>query len=320
MATVKLGRTKSANKLISYAEKRATVFSGVECPKEYAKAQMRATRELWGKNDGVQAHHVIQSFKPGEVTPEQANEIGRELAKKMAAGFECAIYTHTDKEHIHNHIVINSVNFENGRKFHAHGKKALDAFREASDELCKELGLSIIEEQNRPVRYTLAEKSLLEKGKESWKDRIRDAIDFIKDKVSSLDMFKEGLKENDIELNIRGNTWTYHDLQSDRKVRASKLGTKYEKEAILNELEGRIGDTQKTRTEITPEHASKHAGERVDDNRQERLRGLNTSIRGVADKQRRVAEELRRQQEERERANTKSTRPRKKNRSRDFER
>lgn len=132
MATIKLGRTKSANKLISYAEKRAT-------------------RELWGKNDGVQAHHVIQSFKPGEVTPEQANEIGRELAKKMAVGFECAIYTHTDKDHIHNHIVINSVNYENGRKFHAHGKKAIDAFREASDELCKAHGLSTIEQQDSPV-------------------------------------------------------------------------------------------------------------------------------------------------------------------------
>lgn len=142
---------------------------------------------------------------------------------------------------------------------------------------------------------------MLKKGKDSWKDRIRDAIDFIKNKVSSLDAFKNGLKENDIELNIRGNTWTYYDLLENKKVRASKLGTKYEKEAILHELEGQIGDTKKRRAEI------EHARERVDDNRQERLRGLNTSIRGVADEQRRteaeqrrVAEELRRQQEERE--------------------
>ncbi|MFZ3591841.1 relaxase/mobilization nuclease domain-containing protein [Bacillus sp. DJP31] len=116
MATIKLGNTKVANKLISYAEKRAEERSGVDCSPEYAKAQFKATRELRGKNTGIQAHHVIQSFKPGEVDQAQANEIGKDLALKVAPGHEVVVYTHTDKEHIHNHIVINSVNYENGQK------------------------------------------------------------------------------------------------------------------------------------------------------------------------------------------------------------
>src|SRR5690625_5366196 len=69
---------------------------------------MKQTRELFSKNDGIQAHHVIQSFKPDEVTPEKANQVGLELAEKLAPGHEVAVYTHDDTDHIHNHIVINS--------------------------------------------------------------------------------------------------------------------------------------------------------------------------------------------------------------------
>src|SRR5699024_12630035 len=74
---------------------------------DYAKSQMKQTRELFSKNDGIQAHHVIQSFKPDEVTPEKANQVGLELAKKLAPNHEVAVYTHDDTNHVHNHIVIN---------------------------------------------------------------------------------------------------------------------------------------------------------------------------------------------------------------------
>src|SRR5699024_12722810 len=63
---------------------------------DYAKSQMKQTRELFSKNDGIQAHHVIQSFKPDEVTPEKANQVGLELAKKLAPNHEVAVYTHDD--------------------------------------------------------------------------------------------------------------------------------------------------------------------------------------------------------------------------------
>ncbi|WP_162872262.1 relaxase/mobilization nuclease domain-containing protein, partial [Klebsiella pneumoniae] len=91
------------------------------------------------------------------------------------------VYTHTDKDHIHNHIVINAVNYEDGRKFHAHGQEAIDRFRDVSDELCKKHGFSIVEERSADVRYTLAEQSLLQKGESSWKDEIRTAIDSSKE-------------------------------------------------------------------------------------------------------------------------------------------
>src|SRR5699024_10224193 len=92
---------------------------------DYAKSQMKQTRELFSKNDGIQAHHVIQSFKPDVVTPEKANPVGLELAKKLAPNHEVAVYTHDDTNHVHNHIVINIVNFETGYRFQVHGKEAI---------------------------------------------------------------------------------------------------------------------------------------------------------------------------------------------------
>src|SRR5699024_12866059 len=75
------------------------------------------------------SHHVIQSFKPDEVTPEKANQVGLELSKKLAPNHEVAVYTHDDTNHVHNHIVINSVNFETGKKYQAHGKEAIERAR-----------------------------------------------------------------------------------------------------------------------------------------------------------------------------------------------
>ncbi|MCF6800508.1 relaxase/mobilization nuclease domain-containing protein [Bacillus sp. ET1] len=240
MATIKLSTTKNANALLKYAEKRAEVSNSLDCDVDYVRNQFKATREIWGKNGGIQAHHVIQSFKPDEVDPQQANEIGLQLAEKLAKGHEVAVYTHTDKDHIHNHIVINAVNYEDGKKFHAHGQDAIDRFREASDELCKEHGLSIVEEQSAEVRYTLAEQSLLQKGESSWKDEIRTAIDSSKEQATSFEDFQEHLKNQGVQATLRGKNITYEHLESNKKVRGSKLGLAYEKETILHGFERQV--------------------------------------------------------------------------------
>src|SRR5699024_1820075 len=200
------------------------------------------TRELWGKNGGIQAHHVIQSFKPEEVSPEKANQIGQELADKIAPGHEAVVYTHTDKEHTHNHLVINSVNFENGKKYHAHGKDELYNIREASDNLCKEYELSIVQEKSAEERYTLAEQGLLKKGQPSWKDEIRQAIETTKNHAPDFDTFKKHLEQDyGIETNLRGETLSYKHPDRQRFVRANKLGSNYEMEGLQRGFERQIG-------------------------------------------------------------------------------
>lgn len=246
MATIKLSTTKNANALLKYAEKRAEVSNSLDCDVDYVRNQFKATREIWGKSGGIQAHHVIQSFKPDEVDPEKANEIGLQLAEKLTNGHEVAVYTHTDKDHIHNHIVINAVNYEDGRKFHAHGQEAIDRFRDVSDELCKEHGLSIVEERSADVRYTLAEQSLLQKGESSWKDEIRTAIDSSKEQATSFKDFQERLKDQGVQATLRGKNITYEHLESNKKVRGSKLGLAYEKETILDGFERQVTRERET--------------------------------------------------------------------------
>src|SRR5699024_9409749 len=89
---------------------------------------------------------------------------------------EVAVYTHDDTNHVHNHIVINSVNFETGKKYQAHGKEAIERARSLSDEVCKSHDLSVVKEHNASVRHTLAEQHLLEKNKISWNDEPREDV------------------------------------------------------------------------------------------------------------------------------------------------
>ena len=84
MATAKISSTKSTSRAINYAEKRSEEKSGLNCDIDYAKGSFKATRELYGKTGGNEGHVVIQSFKPGEVTPAQCNQLGMELAEKIA--------------------------------------------------------------------------------------------------------------------------------------------------------------------------------------------------------------------------------------------
>ena len=91
MATTKLGNTKSASRAINYAEKRAEEKSGLNCDVDYAKSAFKQTRALYGKEDGIQAHTIIQSFKPGEVTSAQCNQLGLELAERVAPHHPVAI-------------------------------------------------------------------------------------------------------------------------------------------------------------------------------------------------------------------------------------
>lgn len=235
MAIIELGNTKIANRLISYAEKRSVVTEGINCLPMAAKYQFSATRGIFGKNDGIQAHHVIQSFSPGEVTAEQANTIGVELTNKLAPGYECVVYTHIDKAHIHNHIVINSVEFENGKKFHLHGQDGIDKTRAISDELCQIHGLSVIEKETAKERHTMAEKGLRLREEKPWKDTIREAVQHELSNSTDYDNFKQNMQDNHgITINERGQTVTYRMEGMGRAVRGRKLGMDYELNTISN--------------------------------------------------------------------------------------
>ena len=260
MATIKLARSTSCSRCINYAEPRATVKSGLNCDVDYAKTQMKATRMIYGKDDKVQAHTLIQSFKPGEVTPEQANELGYELARKVAGGHQVAIYTHTDKDHVHNHIVINSVNMDTGLKFQAHGVAAIEEVKQLNDAICLDYGLTVPEEKAN-IRYTAAEKGILERpGQTSWKDEIREKIDQTKQTASTFDEFKEQLEKSGVKVIERGKTVTYQHIAENKKVRAKKLGEDYEKETLIHGFERHLEPTENRNEPSTTESRAVDAG------------------------------------------------------------
>lgn len=114
------------------------LIDGINCTPESAHDEFLFVKERFGKEDGRQYYHVIQSFAPEEnVTPELAHEIGMELAMYFG-GYQAVVSTHINEAHIHNHIVFNSVNFENGKKFHQSRDDMLKV-KEYSNKLCREL-------------------------------------------------------------------------------------------------------------------------------------------------------------------------------------
>src|SRR5699024_4253566 len=247
---------------------------------------------LFGKDNGRQGYHVIQSFNPGDdVTPKQANDIGRSLAEQFAPGHEVAIYTHTDQNHIHNHICINSVNMDTGKKF-VNDRQKLYEIRTKSDELCQQHELSIVKEKKTDLRYTQAEQSLLEKGQKSWKDEIRTAIEH--SQATNYEQLSTDLQQNGIEIErITNKTITYRHLEEDKKVRGSKLGDDFDKGGL------EIGFRRKVKEQKEREQTKPVQPKQSDEREQEWAEVARATSAIEQDRKRREQEKLEREREAR---------------------
>ena len=150
-----------------------------------ACAEMQDAKIRWNKTDGVQLYHIIQSFRPGEITPGLALEIAQEFVREHLPGYQAVIGIHTDREHIHAHIIFNSVNQFTGEKYHSNARSYYQQIRAISDRLCREHGLSAIV-QGAPARsVSYIEWLRQSKGQPTFRsmleadlrDAIRDAND-----------------------------------------------------------------------------------------------------------------------------------------------
>ena len=125
------------------------------CSIRSACFEMQDAKIRWNKTDGVQIYHIIQSFRPGEISPELALEIAQEFTQEHLPGYQAVIGIHTDRDHIHAHIVFNSVNQLTGEKYHSNARSYYQQIRGISDRLCREHGLSVIMtgEPSKAVSY-----------------------------------------------------------------------------------------------------------------------------------------------------------------------
>ena len=326
MATIKLGSTKAMNALITYAEneEKAEKKSGLNCDVDYVKEQMKTTRLLFGKDNGRQGYHVIQSFDPeDDMTPEQANNIGQALAEKVAPGHEVAIYTHTDQDHLHNHICINSVNMETGKKFVNDRQKLYD-IRTQNDELCQQHELSIVKEKTADVRYTQAEQNIMDQthnAKSSWKNQVRMAIEETKDSATNFDEFNELLKPQGVEIaRTTEKTITYKHLAEDKKVRGNKLGHIYDKEEIIHgfDAEKRRREYESNQKQTQPDRNATQSDWRRFEARTQQLEQQQRA-RERAEAARLADEKSRKIREQRERAEQKKRKAKERTRGFDLD-
>lgn len=244
MAYCKTSSTKSIAAAVRYCEKKEGVVvgaSGCIADGEIALKQFAAVRHQFGKDGtAVQGHMLIQSFKGTEVTPEEANRIGLETADEIAPGFQKIVFTHVDSDggNIHNHIIINAVHPETGKKFQDHA--LLQRTREVSDALCKEHDLSVITTEKAATKYAMAEKALMQKGVQPWKDELREAVETVKQHSRNETEFRQGLAELGVKITERTRkrdgsvSWTYQH-PNGMKCRAAKLGDDYSRDGVCRE-------------------------------------------------------------------------------------
>ena len=204
----------------------AQLVTGIHCRADHAWEDMRAVQDRFGKTDGVVALHAYQSFREGEVTPEQCHEIGVALARKVwGKRFQVLVATHMNTDNLHNHFVINSVSYVDGKKYEQRRSQYAE-FRAASDKLCREYGLSVVEQPKakEPARYA----------------RMREAIDQACEDASTAEDFHRALYRQGYIFGSDPNRRyaTIRARDGGRAVRLYRLGEEYDLAAIDDRLRG----------------------------------------------------------------------------------
>ena len=212
--------------------------SSYACTLETAFADMRQTKERWHKSGGVQGYHLVQSFAAGEVSPELAHQIAKELADRVLGGqYEYVIGTHLNTDHIHSHIVWNSVSCVDGKKYRSNYKSYVTEIRAVSDELCRKYKLSVIDTENsnhvaKPYAEWLAEKN----GQPTWRTAIRQDVDEAIQQSLTWRQFLSAMERKGYEVRMGRKYPVLRPPGKERFVRFKTLGKRYTPEAIQTRI------------------------------------------------------------------------------------
>lgn len=281
MAITKIKPIKSTlNKALAYIcnpdkTDEKILISSFGCSHVTADVEFRFTLDKARNQGDNLAHHMIQAFDPGEVTPEQAHAIGKQLADEVLKGqYEYVLTTHIDKGHVHNHILFCAVNFMDYRKYNSN-KRTLYGIRNISDRLCRENGLSIVK-PGQAIEYTGADgqrrtRPAKEQGRSyaeynadkaggSWKSKLKAAIDAAIPGAKDFDDFLRRMEAAGYEVRRRGDTISLRAPGQERytRLRGETLGKDYSIERITQRIQG------KTRAVSAPKRDSKQVGLVID--------------------------------------------------------
>lgn len=211
--------------------------SGVNCLPATAREEMLAVKRRFGKEDGTVAYHGYQSFAPGEATPEVAHGIAVRLARQLwGEKYQVLVATHLDKEnHLHSHFVINTVSFVDGIKFHRTEKDYYD-MRRVSDALCREYGLSVIENPKPGKSKHYGEWRAEQEHRPTWRGLVRSDVDEAIRQSMTERQFYEALKKKGYEIKV-GKDISLRPPGKERFVRLSRnFGERYSPEGIREQI------------------------------------------------------------------------------------
>ena len=231
------------------------LVSSYGCASETAAREFEWTRriaEQKGMNPvRIMARHVIQSFEIGEVTPELAHEIGKQFADEILGGkYEYVLTTHIDKDHVHNHLIFNAVDFVDYHAYKSYKRIYYD-MREVSDRLCKENGLSVIPpSQNKGMGYK--EYTEAKRGT-SWKQKLKQTIDRLVITAKDYDDFLRLMQEAGYEIKT-GKYISFRAEGQERFTRSKTIGENYTEERIKERIAGRT--PRRSQRQTTPKGIS----------------------------------------------------------------
>lgn len=231
------------------------LVSSYGCASETAAREFEWTRKI-AEQKGMNpvriiARHVIQSFEIGEVTPELAHEIGKQFADEILGGkYEYVLTTHIDKDHVHNHLIFNAVDFVNYHAYKSYKRIYYD-MREVSDRLCKENGLSVIPpSQNKGMGYK--EYTEAKRGT-SWKQKLKQTIDRLVITAKDYDGFLRLMQEAGYEIKT-GKYISFRAKGQERFTRSKTIGENYTEERIKERIAGRT--PRRSQIQATPKGIS----------------------------------------------------------------
>ena len=231
------------------------LVSSYGCASETAAREFEWTRKI-AEQKGMNpvriiARHVIQSFEIGEVTPELAHEIGKQFADEILGGkYEYVLTTHIDKDHVHNHLIFNAVDFVDYHAYKSYKRIYYD-MREVSDRLCKENGLSVIPpSQNKGMGYK--EYTEAKRGT-SWKQKLKQTIDRIVITAKDYDDFVRLMQEAGYEIKT-GKYISFRAKGQERFTRSKTIGENYTEERIKERIAGRT--PRRSQRQTTPKGIS----------------------------------------------------------------
>lgn len=232
---------QSLQQVLDYAQsgnktEKQLYVSGINCDPLTAYEQMQRTKRQFQKMDGIVAFHGYQAFAPGEATPEIAHAIGVKLAQELWGDrFEVVVSTHLDKEHLHNHFVLNSVSFIDGRRYYDN-KASYALLRRTSDRLCREHALSVIEQPEPGKAKHYGEWKADREGKPTWRGLIRTDMDQAIAESMTWTQFIAALQKQGYEVKTTVKHVAVRPPGKERFVRLRSLGEDYTEEALKHRI------------------------------------------------------------------------------------